>query len=302
MTETGLSLGTPHYMSPEQAIGRAGRRRTEPTSTRSAAVIYEMLAGEPPFTGPTRAGDRRQDAHRGSAAAHRAAAEHPRPGRGSGAHGAGEAAGGPVRQRRRFRAALTADGSRPLSRPGARTSTAGRGRWRAIALAATALAVAATGIALWNWKTNPRAAPPVIRRAEFTMAGQFEVGGAQVAASADGRTIATTDGGQLVVRRVDRLELITVPGSVGAIEPFLSADGTHIGFHRRGELVLQRLDGGEAVTMSFVSGRFPADGGGGSVVAIDSAGLVLLQPQSSRRELLVPAPRGVEFLQPANAT
>ena len=79
---------------------------------------------------------------------------------------------------------------------------------------------------LWNWKTNPRAAPPVIRRAEFTMAGQFEVGGAQVAASADGRTIATTDGGQLVVRRVDRLELITVPGSAGAVEPFLSADGT----------------------------------------------------------------------------
>ena len=62
--------------------------------------------------------------------------------------------------------------------------------------------------------------------------------------------------------------------------------------------MLQRLDGGDAVTMSFVSGRFPADGGGGGVVAVDSAGLVLLQPQSSRRELLVPAPRGVEFLQP----
>jgi Tol biopolymer transport system component len=85
---------------------------------------------------------------------------------------------------------------------------------------------------------------------------------------------------------------------VGAVEPFLTADGSHIGFHRRGELVLQRLDGGDAVTMPFINGRFPSDGGDGSVVAIDSAGLVLLQPQSSRRELLVPAPPGVDFLQP----
>ena len=52
MTETGMSLGTPHYMSPEQAMGD---RDLGPRSDVYAlgCVCYEMLCGEPPFTGPT---------------------------------------------------------------------------------------------------------------------------------------------------------------------------------------------------------------------------------------------------------
>jgi serine/threonine-protein kinase len=52
LTETGLSLGTPHYMSPEQATG--GRELDARSDVYSlAAVVYELLAGEPPHTGPT---------------------------------------------------------------------------------------------------------------------------------------------------------------------------------------------------------------------------------------------------------
>ncbi len=50
MTETGLSLGTPHYMSPEQATAdKAITARSDVYSL--ASVLYEMLTGEPPHVG-----------------------------------------------------------------------------------------------------------------------------------------------------------------------------------------------------------------------------------------------------------
>ncbi|MBI5601395.1 MAG: PD40 domain-containing protein [Gemmatimonadetes bacterium] len=52
MTETGLSLGTPHYMSPEQAT--AEKEITGRADVYSlASVLYEMLTGNPPHTGAT---------------------------------------------------------------------------------------------------------------------------------------------------------------------------------------------------------------------------------------------------------
>jgi serine/threonine-protein kinase len=52
LTETGLSLGTPSYMSPEQATGDQAVGPATDTYAMGC-VLYEMLVGEPPYTGST---------------------------------------------------------------------------------------------------------------------------------------------------------------------------------------------------------------------------------------------------------
>ena len=51
LTSTGLAIGTPAYMSPEQCSAEPVDARSDQYSL--ASMLYEMLAGEPPFTGPT---------------------------------------------------------------------------------------------------------------------------------------------------------------------------------------------------------------------------------------------------------
>ena len=156
ITQTGLSLGTPHYMSPEQATGdRMVDGRTDIYAL--GAVTYEMLAGEPPHTGTTAQAiiaklltdePRPVTQLRRSVPAHvdaavRRSLEKLPADRFAAAHEFADALQG--------KGALVARPVAPLSGEAS--------RWKGIAMAAVTLAVLATGAAVWGW-TRGRTAPP----------------------------------------------------------------------------------------------------------------------------------------------
>ena len=102
MTQTGLSLGTPQYMSPEQAMGD---RNVDARADIYAlgAVTYEMLTGEPPFTGASVQAIVAKVMNAEPEAPTLDSQDDPARRRGSRASRAREAAGGPTVDRRRVR-------------------------------------------------------------------------------------------------------------------------------------------------------------------------------------------------------
>ena len=147
VTQTGLSLGTPQYMSPEQATGdRAIDARSDIYSL--AAVTYEMLTGEPPHTGST------AQAIIARVLTEQAARARERSRDGAGAHGGGgrararQTAGRPLRDARASSPTRSAvPGATPRAYTAAHASTAARRT--GIAMMATIAALVA--IAAWGW-------------------------------------------------------------------------------------------------------------------------------------------------------
>ncbi len=266
MTETGMSLGTPHYMSPEQAMGE--REITARSDVYALGCItYEMLVGEPPFTGPT-----------AQAIIARVMTEEPRSltlQRKSVPPHVEAAVFTALEKLPADRFATAAEFAAALGEPRfATTSTRGSSaraiahttsRSRATLLLATAC-VALCGLALAGWLRRPPT-PTVTRQrialwqhslTRFLSPG-VDHEGTQAAIAADGATIVFTDSanGGLELFRKRRSEIDPVPldGTQGAISPFFSPDGSWIGY----------------LTIDGRVRKLPASGGGSITLATDAS-------------------------------
>ncbi|HEY4099323.1 MAG TPA: protein kinase [Gemmatimonadales bacterium] len=283
MTETGMSLGTPQYMSPEQAMGeRELDARTDVYAL--GCTTYEMLTGEPPFTGPTAqaivakvmtaepvdAATLRKSIPADVAdAVHTAMQKLPADRFASAAEFAAalQGQGGPQRTTT-MRAA-----ARPAARPGGLVA----------ALAGAVVVLAA--LLLWQRGRSPAAIS--VGSVRFVVTGDSI--GRPVASqswpaivSPDGKELlyagATGDGSYaLFLRPVDDLAAHMIPGTEHALQPVFSPDGRWIAFEADGKIKKVSLDGGAAVALgSDNAGDGMAWTSRGIVVATGDHGLKLL--------------------------
>jgi tRNA A-37 threonylcarbamoyl transferase component Bud32 len=264
MTETGMSLGTPHYMSPEQAMGE--REITARSDVYAlGAVLYEMLTGEPPFTGST-----------AQAVVARVLTESPRPLRPQRHTIPASVEAAVLRALEKlpadrfataaqFAGALTHPGSVPMATGAAvAIGAAHRGRPVArLAVAGGALMLAALlGAALWTW-LGPKPESSVRQLVRFDIqlprdARPVGAPGSTIAFSPDGSQIVyigkAPAGQRLYVRRMDRPDPIPIPGSEGGTLPFFSADGQWLGFKQGGKLVKVARAGGPVTPICSLAG------------------------------------------------
>ncbi|MGH7647150.1 MAG: protein kinase domain-containing protein, partial [Gemmatimonadaceae bacterium] len=257
MTETGMSLGTPQYMSPEQAMGE---RELDARSDVYAlgCVTYEMLVGEPPFTGPT-----------AQAIIARVMTEEPRrlttqrktiPPEVEGAvlHAIEKLPADRFATAAQFSDAMNGIGLTVTAR-GAAAAVHGTA-WRGRFLAACAVAVLAVAVAGWSALRHRAADAPIARR-YVSLGDSVHLQTSQrvalpLAISPDGSHLAFIGDTlfRIWVKRRDALNAAPLAGTDGASSPTFSPDGQWIAYVVDGHLRKVRVDGGVSIPLADSAG------------------------------------------------
>ncbi len=274
MTQTGLSLGTPQYMSPEQAMGE---RTIDARSDVYAlgAVTYEMLTGDAPFTGSS-----------GQVIVAKVLSERPTPIRTlrdtvplevedavlaalakipADRFATAMEFATALSDVRRVHAAPAVAKTEALS-AAAPTSSASERRRGMVMAAVTLVAMAAAA----GWLVGQRSrVASTSNRTSTRFALETHPGerlpnilGQVHAISPDGTTlvyVASAAGKtqQLWRRRFDELDAAPIAGTPGASDPAFSADGRWIAFVQGSQIVKVPVDGGIPIRLAAIANGAP---------------------------------------------
>ena len=254
LTETGLSVGTPFYMSPEQATGD---QEVGPGSDTYglACVLYETLVGEPPYPGntaqavlgkiiqgqPVSATAIRKSIPANVDAAIRKALEKLPADRFAAAQDLAKALADPS-----FRHGEGVAGATAVH----------RGLWNPLSIATTGVGALAIAVAIWLL-LQPDSVQPIARFESPFREGQGPVlfGGNAFDLSTDGSMLVyrgpgTEGPGQLWVRRWEDPEASPIRGTALAIEPTVYPSGQQLAFRQGADVKVLSFEGGPIRTVA----------------------------------------------------
>jgi serine/threonine-protein kinase len=249
LTETGLSIGTPYYMSPEQATGDQQVGPASDTYSLSA-VLYEMLTGDPPYMGSTAQAVLGQIISGAEVSATKARSSVPVHVDAAIRKGLEKLPADRFTRASDFAGALADASFRHGDARGAVVG-GGDGSWKAVT---GVLVVVLAGVLAMQLVPEP--APPVLKTfLDPHPAGIQASWGSRVAISPDGSTFVVPVAGpgglpQLGLRTWASLDVTLLPGTEGARNVVFSPDGEWIAFATGTDIVKRPVVGGSTITLA----------------------------------------------------